>query len=128
VPRAVVQRVMPIMPSEKLIQHEWSKHGTCTAFDQRKYFETLQDAFAAVRIPRDYQGPLQQIVVNPQDVKKKFVAANSGMNENTLRIQCSGRFISELRVCMTKDLKLRACPASMRDSCRGDEAILRPVR
>jgi ribonuclease T2 len=124
----VIQRMLPIMPSDRLIQHEWAKHGTCSGLSQQRYFEAVQNAFAAVRIPREYQQPIQQVNVSPEDIKGRFLAANPGMNERSVRVQCSGRFLSEVRVCLTKDLKPRACPASVRDGCRDSEIIMRPVR
>ena len=107
VPPNIVQRMLPIMPSERLIQHEWAKHGTCSGLTGQKYFETIQNAFAEVRIPGEYQQPLEQVNVAPDDIRRRFLAANPGMSESAVRVGCSGRFLSEVRICPTKDLRTR---------------------
>lgn len=128
VPDSLVKMMLPLMPSPKLIQHEWEKHGVCSGLDVNAYFRQIQNAFAGVKIPDDYRGPLKNIEVAPADVKANFAKANPSYPAAAFRIQCSGRFLSEMRVCLTRDLKGRACGTDVRDSCRDATIILRPVR
>ena len=128
VPQSLVNTMLPLMPSPKLIQHEWEKHGVCSGLDVSAYFRQIQNAFAGVKIPEDYRGPLKNIEVAPADVKAKFGKANPSYPATAFRIQCSGRYLSEMRVCLTKDLKGRACGSDIRDTCRDATVILRPVR
>jgi ribonuclease T2 len=122
------QRMLPLMPSRQLIQHEWQTHGTCSGLDQITYFDTIQRARGGLRVPAGYTAPVQEINVSPVDVKRKFVAANPGFGEDSVRVLCSGRFLSEVRVCLSKELKPRSCGADLRDTCRVDPVIMRPVR
>jgi ribonuclease T2 len=51
------------------------------------------------------------------------------MPPQAVSVGCSGRFLSEVRVCMTKDLKPRACsPQVERQSCTLDKIIVQPLR
>lgn len=128
VPQDIVQSMLPLMPSPKLIQHEWDKHGVCSGLPVGKYFQTVAKGFAAVKIPDAYKQPVSSVEVQPDEVKRKFAGANASFPAAAFRIACSGRYLSEIRVCLTKDLKGRACSTSVRDSCRDSSVIMRPVR
>ena len=116
------------MPSPKLIQHEWESHGTCSGLDVNTYFQEIQKAFASIKIPDDFKSPMKQIEVAPADVKGKFAKANPSFPAEAFKVQCSGRYLSEVRVCLTKDLKGRPCSSDVRDTCRDDSVIMRPLR
>ncbi len=128
VPPAIVDRMLPLMPSPRLIQHEWTMHGTCSGLEPGAYFDLVRKVHASVRIPEEYRTPLRQITVTPDSIRAKFASANPGMPTGSLRVLCGGRFLSEVRACLTKDLRLRACGASVRDTCRSPEIIMQPVR
>lgn len=124
----LIHRILPLMPNAKLIQHEWSKHGTCSGLGQDKYFETIEQVYSGVSIPADFKEPIKNIEISPAKVKSEFVSANGGMPSEAFRVLCHGRFLSEVRVCFTKDLKGRACAPDVRDTCSVDPLIMRPVR
>jgi len=42
-------------------------------------------------------------------VKGDFAAANRNFTEQNFALMCKGRFLSEVRVCLDKDLNPRAC-------------------
>ena len=92
-----------------------------------EYFSEIQKARGSVAIPTDFQAPIKDVMVSPSDVKTKFALANSSIPEDGFRIACSGRYLSEVRVCLTRDLRGRACSADLRDSCPA-EVIMRPLR
>jgi ribonuclease T2 len=128
VPRETIQRMLPLMPSPRLIQHEWDAHGTCSGLSQSNYFGKVEKARALVSIPEAYRQPLAHVEVRASDVKSKFAAANPRLGERAIRVVCKGRYLSEVRVCMTKDLDGRACSPSVRDTCPGGTVVMRPVR
>jgi ribonuclease T2 len=123
-----VRSMLDIMPAEGLIRHEWRKHGVCSGMDARGYFAKSRQAFQAVRIPAAFRGPSAQVTVKPAAFKRQLAEANPGWREDTLAILCAGRFLQEVRVCMTKDLQPRKCPPSVRDRCSATEMLVRPVR
>jgi ribonuclease T2 len=127
-PRQIPKDLMDIMPSEQLIEHEWSKHGTCSGLGIENYFKKIEDAYAEVTIPREFKAPIQKAEVSPAEIKSKFVAANRGFPESSVKVLCSGRFLQEVRVCLDKDLKARACGTDVKDTCRNATIIMPPVR
>jgi ribonuclease T2 len=43
-------------------------------------------------------------------------------------VTCDRRWLREVRVCMSKDLKFRACPETDRHACRSPQIVMPPVR
>jgi ribonuclease T2 len=128
VPQNIVDTMLSIMPSPRLIQHEWDTHGTCSGLDQRAYFDLIRRAYGSVKIPVDYSQPHRQVVQTPSQILDHFEAANASFPRDSIRLGCSGRYLSEVRICMKKDLSARPCGADVHDNCRAPELIMRPVR
>jgi ribonuclease T2 len=129
VPADIVDQMMPLMPSRRLIEHEWKKHGTCSGLSVKDYFDQAAESFRDVKIPGAYQGPKKQITVTPDGVRESFLKANPGHTAASVAVLCRGRFLSEVRICLNKDFGPRDCsPEVQKDHCRLDEIIMRPVR
>lgn len=128
---ALVEPMLDIMPSPRLVRHEWEKHGTCSGLSAKDYLEEAREAFQKVKIPEAFRAPLKQITVNPDVMRKAFASANPEFGEQGFVVVCTnnGRFLQEVRACLTKDLDGRACNAQVaRDQCDSTAVIMRPVR
>ena len=129
VDRATVDSMLDIMPSPQLVRHEWSKHGTCSGLEAKEYFAEARHAYELVKIPEQYQRPKLQVMARPDEMRKRFAAANPGFTEDSFAVVCSGRFLQEVRACLTPDFDPRPCNREvLKNQCRVDEMILRPVR
>lgn len=129
VSRAIVDGMLDIMPSPGLVRHEWTKHGTCSGLVARDYFEEARKAFQSIRIPDQYRRPKLQVMAKPDEMKQRFAQANPGFPADGFAVLCSGRYLQEVRACLTADFEPRACNKEvLRDQCRVDEMIMRPVR
>jgi ribonuclease T2 len=126
--QATIQQTLDIMPSPGLMRHEWSKHGTCSGLTTPQYFARVREAYNAVKIPPEYRSPLKNVVVSPRKLKERFLEVNRVGDASNVAVLCSGRFLQEVRVCLDKDLRPRACGADVRDQCRVQEMIMQPVR
>ncbi len=125
----LVEKMIDIMPSRRLIRHEWEKHGVCTGLSAGEYFAKARAAFNAVRIPATLQSPRNARTVPPAKIKDEILAANPGLQRDGVSVACAGRFLSEVRVCIGKDMKSRSCSADIhRQACRVPEIIVQPVR
>ena len=127
-PRQVPAELSAIMPSDPLQRHEWSRHGVCSGLSQKEYFRSIERAFAAVRIPPEYRQPQRRVEVSPRRIKEDFERTNQAFPGGSFFVQCTGRYVSEVWACFTKDLQPRACGTDIHDTCRSGSVILRPVR
>jgi len=129
--RSVVSKMINIMPSEHLIEHEWSKHGTCSGLDSKDFFEEADEAFHSINIPAPYRELPAMLTVSPDEIRNQFASANPKIGEQGFVVECSGngRFLSEVHACLNKDLQGRACNREeQRHECRSDSVVMRPVR
>jgi ribonuclease T2 len=126
--RNIVSSMMDLMPAPRLIFNEWDKHGTCSGLNARGYFETIRKARASVKIPEAYLEPKEILSVTPDEVEEAFIEANPGLTRDAITVTCDSRRLGEVRVCIGKDLKFRACPELVTRSCRRDKVVMPPVR
>ncbi|HEY0836328.1 MAG TPA: ribonuclease T2 [Azospirillum sp.] len=117
VPKAVVDETMPVMPSPSLIVHQWQKHGTCSGVDVVKYFATLRDAAGRVKIPDAVKTPRPDLSLPADKVQTLFTDANPGLTPDMVAVVCARRQVTEVRVCLDKDLKFRTCGKGVADRC-----------
>ncbi|MBN9431718.1 MAG: ribonuclease T [Bosea sp.] len=128
VPRRTVDAMLDLMPSPSLIRHEWRKHGTCSGLDQRDYFALVREARAAVNIPPAFVDLDDPLTVSPEAIEAAFLKANPGLPRDGFAVICNSRRLSEVRVCMTRDLAFRPCPEVDRNACRRPSVVMPPVR
>jgi len=124
--RRIVDSMLDLMPAPALVFHEWDAHGTCSGLPPRDYFDTVRKARAAVTIPPQYVDPQAPLTVTPGEVVDSFVKANAGLASAGIEIDCDRTRLREVRVCMTRDLKFRACTG--RPSCRSSTVVMPPTR
>ncbi len=129
---ALVEAMLDIMPSRKLVRHQWNKHGTCTGLVPEEYFALTRRLRDEIRIPARYVDPGRTIEVSVQQFVDDFLATNRDLSRDMMSVQCGNRrdraSLRELRICFTRDGALRDCGANERRQCRADELVLPPVR
>jgi len=126
--RNIMTSMLDLMPAPGLIFNEWDKHGTCSGLSPRGYFETVRKARAAVKIPPDFLELSEPKTVAPAEVEDAFIKANPGLSNAAVAVICDQRRLSEVRICMSKDLQFRACDEIDRRACRRDQIVMPPMR
>lgn len=124
----IVDEMLDIMPSKQLVYHEWDRHGTCSGLPAKAFFETVRKARAAVTIPEQYLKVATPITVTPGDVADAFVKANPGLSRSGFAVACDRKRLTELRICLTKDLAFRECGEVVRANCRNDKMLMPAIR
>ena len=132
VPRRLIDRMLDIMPSPRLVGHQWRKHGSCSGLNQQGYFQLTRDLFGSITIPSRFVDPGNYILTKPNDLEAAFLAANPRLTGEMISVHCGNRRdranLQELRICFGRDLKPVACGANGRRDCRAQELVLPPVR
>ena len=126
--RELMTSMLDLMPAPRLVYHEWDQHGTCSGLAAQAYFDLVRKAREAVKIPEPYASPKATLTVTPDEVEDAFVKANPGLSRSGIAVTCGSTRLSEVRVCMGKDLKFRECGEIDRRACRRDKLIMPPVR
>ncbi|MET3840863.1 ribonuclease T2 [Bradyrhizobium sp. OAE829] len=126
--RNIMTSMLDLMPAPGLIFNEWDKHGTCSGLGARAYFENIRKARAAVKIPEEFLQLSESKTIAPEALEAAFIKVNPGLSSSAISVVCSSRRLSEVRVCMSKDLQFRSCEEIDRRACRRDEVVMPPVR
>ena len=66
--------------------------------------------------------------MTPDEVEEAFVKANPGLSRAGIAVTCGSTRLSEVRICMSKDLQFRDCREIDRRACRRDKLVMPPVR
>lgn len=106
-----------IYPSERLMQHEWREHGTCSGLGAMDYFTTADRATVAVRIPAAMEAPRSDQSLTAERINSLFQGANPGLSQGTMTLACNRAELSEVRVCLTRDLQPRSCGRGVHSNC-----------
>ena len=122
VANSIVQTMLQYIPTESLIQHEWSTHGTCSGLSADDYFAAIRKARDSVKIPVELTSTAKQSL-NPADIEAKVAAANPSFPKTAFRTSCysANKELQEVRICLNKDLSPRACGSS------AGECSIKPV-
>jgi ribonuclease T2 len=125
--RNVVSSMLDLMPAPRLIFNEWDKHGTCSGLGSHAYFETVRKARALLKIPDEYLELSQEIMVAPAEVGDAFVKANPGLTRASIAVSCDAKRLTEVRICLDRNLAFHDCAAVEQHSCRREQIVMPPL-
>lgn len=127
-PQLLVDGLLPIMPGEGLIRHEWAVHGTCSGVAVDAYFDLLTRAFRKIRIPDSLIAPRHETRIGTDRFIAAFADANPGLRRDAMALSCGSDHIHlrEIRICLDRRLTFRDCGAEIADSC-GAQLRLVPI-
>jgi ribonuclease T2 len=117
-PNDLLHSITDLTPSPGLVGYQWRKHGICAGLRPDAYFRLAREAFEKIEIPDDFVDPAYDEIRAPIDIERAFLAANPGLKRDAVAITCKERHLSDVRICMTKDLQFRSCPEVDADYCR----------
>ena len=130
VPEEVIREMLDIMPSKRLVIHQYRKHGVCSGLGVQEFFRVSRKAYETIKIPERFQSPQDYLTLSPQVIESEFLKANPAMTADMISIDCKDRRLREMRICFSRDLKLRPCGDNERQDklCNAEKIVLPPVR
>jgi ribonuclease T2 len=126
--RAIVSSMLDLMPAPRLIYNEWDRHGTCSGLAAQAYFDTVRKAREAIKIPPQFGDLQEPLNVTPAAVQEAFIKANPGLSAARMAVECDKKRLTEVRICLSKELQFRDCSEIARRSCRRDQLVMPPMR
>jgi len=124
----IIGSMLDLMPSPQLIFHEWDRRGTCSGLSQHAYFEAVRKTRAVIKIPAEFIELDKPITVKPDDVAEAFVKANAGMSRDAIAVACNSKRLSEVRLCLNKDVSFHDYAEVTRRVCKRDSVAMSAMR
>ena len=81
------------------------------------YFDATLRASRVVTTPPSLEGLSKDLDVDPRIVEKAFIDANPGFTRDMVTVKCRDNKLTEVRVCLTTDLKPRTCGKDVIRDC-----------
>ena len=133
VPRSVADSMLDIMPSDKLVFHEYRTHGTCSGLGVDGYFQLARRLHDKVKIPRKFVGLTDdRFTIAPGELMREFLSANPQLKPDMIAVQCGGpgNRLREVRICFDKGGNFRSCGPNENQAklCSADRMYVPPVR
>ena len=133
VPAQVADRMLDIMPSKRLIFHEYRKHGTCSGLGVDGYFDLARRMYESIKIPARYVAlEDDRLTVSPDELIREFMEANPKLSRDQIVVECGGpgNRLKEVRICFNKGGGLRACGRNedQKRLCSAEHMYVPPVR
>jgi ribonuclease T2 len=123
---AIGDQMLAIMPSRKLMEHEWEAHGTCSGLGPADYFALIRSARAKIHVPPALVEPKKPVSASADDIQKMFIDDNPGLGREMMAVMCK-KLVNEVRFCLDQNLAFRKCGTDVKTQCKG-KAIFSPVR
>ena len=131
VPPQIVSDVIDTIPTEKLMNHEWQTHGTCSGLAMRGYFDLARKLYKTITIPAKYTNLTAPLDETVPDLRTDLLTANPQLRADEIAIDCekNGR-LREIHICYSKDGAPVRCGRNevQAKMCRTDLVTLPPVR
>ncbi|WP_448661711.1 ribonuclease T2 family protein [Sphingomonas sp. CJ20] len=107
-PPRVIRATLCSTPSAQLIQHEWAKHGTCTAMTPTQYFAKARQLYAALRFPD--RAALARGPLTVARFRAAMAAVNPGLPATSIRVTTTrDDALDELWLCLDKRFRYERC-------------------
>ncbi|MGJ8611394.1 MAG: ribonuclease T2 family protein [Octadecabacter sp.] len=108
--------------------HQWNKHGSCTGLSPDDFYALAREAYGRITRPAILRDLDRPVTLPASLIEEAFMRDNEGLDPNEITITCRSNRIQEARICLTRDLELRACGSDVIRDCTLDDALFDPVR
>jgi ribonuclease T2 len=107
-----------MIPSLRLIEHEWDRHGGCTGLTPETYFTQMRKIAAGVYLPLSFRvNATPPATTTAAALRAEFLRVNRSLTPDAIAIVCRKQALQEVRLCFTKAGAPRACGPGVKDKC-----------
>ena len=117
-----------LMGSGGLAFYQWRKHGRCSGLSGRDYYAQTRAAAAAVAVPEIFAAIDRPLRVPVPVIEAAFIEANPGLLRDGITVTCKSGALSEVRICLDRDLAPRRCAPDAARDCSAARMDLPPLR
>lgn len=107
------------MGSGGLAWYQWKKHGRCSGLSAHDYFALTREAANRIALPDILHRLNRDATLPARVIEDAFIEANPALARDGITVTCRDRALQEVRICLTRDLRPRACAADTRRDCSG---------
>jgi ribonuclease T2 len=104
--------------------HQWKKHGRCSGLSARDFFALSRRAYETVVLPPVFDRINRDMALAPSVIEAAFLAQNPVLSSGQVTVLCDGERITEVRICLAKDLSPRDCGYDVAQDCSRKSALL----
>lgn len=122
-----LNQLLYVIPNKTTLRQLWRDHGACSGLGIDEYFVQVDRAARRVVIPQAYLDGEHPLRVPAAELRQQFIQLNPGLDESAIRLNCKGRWLNEVQVCLDPGFGFRACGLHVEESCK-DEVRLREIR
>lgn len=98
-----------MMPGERLIAHEWARHGSCMVQSGDAYLRVTRILWNGLRIP-DFDRLSRQRALTAGDIRRALADANRGWAPQNIGLVLNERgWLTELRLCYARNFMPARC-------------------
>ena len=115
--RTMTDDMSDIMGTSGLAWYQWKKHGRCSGLSATDYFALARKAYTTVNRPAIFRKLKTDITLPASVVEAAFMDTNPTLLQNQITITCQADKIQEVRICLTKDMKLIKCGRDVSHDC-----------
>ena len=80
------------------------------------------------KIPEEFLQLSEPKTIAPAELEDAFIKVNPGLSNSAISVTCDSKRLSEVRICLSKDMQFRACEEIDRRACRREQVVMPPIR
>ncbi|MBU2956927.1 ribonuclease T2 [Paracoccus sp. 1_MG-2023] len=122
------QAMSDVMGSGGLAWYQWKKHGRCSGLSSQAYYDATRKAYESLEIPEVFDDLGRDITLPPSVVEEAFLEVNPNLSPDGLTVSCRDGVLTELKICLTRDLEFRDCAPDTRRDCSSASVLMEAVR
>lgn len=131
----LIKKMVPdILPSQKLMDHQWAKHGTCALTTPAHYFELSAEVYQRIKFPDVFYTQSSEFPISRYKLRDLLVDANQaiGLKGNMFVFDCEvakhrkkaeRKTLDEVRFCVDKKGDFMTCPETIQDRCNSQVIV-----